>query len=132
IRSTSEVLQSRFGTCIDLAATYSAVCEAAGLHPVLAIVEGHALPGIMLAEQTLAGPVLLEAGAIRNVVAWAVLLPLDAVFSDEVSFADAGTRARGCARCWRSWKATPGPASCWRSKPWPAPCYWRRGRFASW
>ncbi|HJC29939.1 MAG TPA: DUF4011 domain-containing protein [Candidatus Dietzia intestinipullorum] len=94
IRSTSEVLQSRFGTCIDLAATYSAVCEAAGLHPVLAIVEGHALTGIMLAEQTLAGPVLLEAGAIRNLVTSDVLLPLDAVFYDEVSFAEASTRGR--------------------------------------
>lgn len=94
IRSTSEVLTTRFGTCIDLAVTYSAVCEAAGLHPVLAIVEGHALTGIMLAEQSLTGPVLLEPGAIRNLVTSEVLLPLDAVFYEEVSFAKATARGR--------------------------------------
>ncbi|MCT2234907.1 transglutaminase-like domain-containing protein, partial [Dietzia cinnamea] len=94
IRSTSEVLTSRFGTCIDLAVTYSAVCEAAGLHPVVAMVEGHALTGIMLAEQSLAGPVLLEAGAIRNLVTSDVLLPLDAVFYEDISFAEASARGR--------------------------------------
>ncbi|MBB0969114.1 DUF4011 domain-containing protein [Dietzia aerolata] len=94
IRSTSEVLSTRFGTCVDLAVTYSAVCEAAGLHPVVAMVEGHALTGIMLAEQTLTGPVLLEAGAIRNLVTSDVLLPLDAVFYDSVSFAEASKRGR--------------------------------------
>src|SRR5699024_1390231 len=48
IRSPSEVLNTRFGTCIDLSVTYAAVCEAAGLHPVIALVAGHALTGIML------------------------------------------------------------------------------------
>ncbi|WP_341254568.1 DUF4011 domain-containing protein [uncultured Dietzia sp.] len=94
IRSTSEVLTTRFGTCIDLAVTYSAVCEAAGLHPVVAMVEGHALTGIMLAEQSLASPVLLEAGAIRNLVTSNVLLPLDAVFYENVGFAEASARGR--------------------------------------
>lgn len=94
IRSTSEVLTTRFGTCVDLAVTYSAVCEAAGLNPVLAIVEGHALTGIMLAEQSLTGPVLLEPGAVRNLVTSDVLLPIDAVFYDNVSFADANARGR--------------------------------------
>lgn len=94
IRSTSEVLRSRFGTCIDLAVTYSAVCEAAGLHPVLALVDGHAVTGIMLAEQALTSPVLLEEGAIRNLVTSDVLLPIDAVFYDRVSFAEASAQGR--------------------------------------
>ena len=92
IRSTSEVLNTRFGTCIDLSVTYAAVCEAAGLHPVIALVAGHALTGIMLAEHTLTGPVLLEPGAIRNLVTSDVLLPVDAVFYEDISFADASTR----------------------------------------
>src|SRR5699024_3336193 len=66
----------------------------AGVCPVLAIVEGDARTGIMLAEQTLAGPVLLEAGAIRKLVTSDVLLPLDAVFYDEVTIAEASTRGR--------------------------------------
>lgn len=94
IRSTSEVLSTKFGTCIDLAVTYSAVCEAAGLNPVVGIVNGHAVTGIMLVEQNSPTPVVLEEGAIRNLVTSSVLLPVDAVFYDTASFAAANTRGR--------------------------------------
>lgn len=94
IRSTSEVLTSRFGTCVDLAVTYSAVCEAAGLNPVVAIVNGHAVTGIMLVEQNSPTPVVLEEGSVRNLVTSNVLLPVDAVFYDTGSFESASTRGR--------------------------------------
>ena len=52
VRSTVEVLQTGFGTCIDLSVTYAACCEAAGLNPVVLIVHGHAMAGIMLLRST--------------------------------------------------------------------------------
>ncbi|MCK4413829.1 MAG: hypothetical protein KAY32_09810 [Candidatus Eisenbacteria sp.] len=41
-----ELLQTRMGTCLDLALFYAACLERAGLHPVLFIMQGHAFAGL--------------------------------------------------------------------------------------
>ena len=42
IRLPHEVLVDRWGTCLDLATTYAAALEQAGLNPVLVLCDGHA------------------------------------------------------------------------------------------
>jgi hypothetical protein len=61
IRTPSEVLTARQGTCLDLAVTYAAALTAAGLQAVLAIVKGHAFTGWLRREE-----VLLPATAISE------------------------------------------------------------------
>ncbi len=50
IRTHSEVLTERRGTCLDLACTFAAALEQAGIHPVLAVVDGHAFTGYLTDE----------------------------------------------------------------------------------
>ncbi|KQP82155.1 DUF4011 domain-containing protein [Aeromicrobium sp. Leaf291] len=45
VRTPSEVLEGRVGTCLDTTVVLAAAIEHAGLHPVLFVVEGHAFLG---------------------------------------------------------------------------------------
>ena len=79
IRSPHEVLDGRFGTCLDLATTYAAVLEEAGLHPVLALGEGHAFAGFLADEQQLPEMVTREPGTITTLVDVGLLIPVETV-----------------------------------------------------
>ncbi len=56
IRFPSEIIEQRFGTCLDLTLLFAACCEQAGLRPLVLIHEGHAYCGCWLEEQTLPEP----------------------------------------------------------------------------
>jgi hypothetical protein len=45
VRTTTAVLQGRAGNCVDLAVTYAACLEAAGLHPLIWLTATHAFGG---------------------------------------------------------------------------------------
>lgn len=89
IRRSSAVLTDRLGTCIDLSLTYAAVAEACGLHPVVIMVPGHAMAGILLSEDTLPTPVITEPTVINNYIRSGRIMPIDAVYYDK---ADSGFR----------------------------------------
>jgi|GEM_PF-3232928 len=48
VKYTRDVLRNRAGTCIDLAITWTSVCEAVGLEPAVVLVPGHAFPAVRL------------------------------------------------------------------------------------
>ena len=77
IRSPHEVLVDRWGTCLDLAVTYAAALELAGLHPVLALVDGHAFAGHLADEEQLPEVVLRDPRTIRTYVDSGMFLPLE-------------------------------------------------------
>ena len=56
VRSPSEIIAQRLGTCLDLALLFSACCEQAGLNPLVMLHEGHAYAGCWLEERTLPEP----------------------------------------------------------------------------
>ncbi|MER6993961.1 DUF3320 domain-containing protein [Saccharopolyspora hirsuta] len=93
VRTTAEVLRDRVGNCIDLSVTYAACLEAAGLHPLIWIVDGHAFAGFFLNEERLPESVSLEPAQMINVVestkAVAVELTGIGPGSDSVDFAGA-------------------------------------------
>lgn len=96
IRSSSDVLTTRFGTCIDLSLAYAAVAEQCGLHPVVIIVPGHALTGILMTEDPLPTPVVFEPTIINNYLRSGRVMPIDAVFYSRRDFAEVvdDTRSR--------------------------------------
>ncbi|MFD4326086.1 DUF3320 domain-containing protein [Nocardioides sp. NPDC058538] len=53
IRTHKEVLEDRWGTCLDLATTFAAALEAAGISPVLVLTTGHAFAGWLTQENHL-------------------------------------------------------------------------------
>lgn len=51
LRTPSQVIDNRRGTCIDLALLLAACCEYVGLYPVIFLLEGHAFPGYWRSEE---------------------------------------------------------------------------------
>lgn len=50
VRIPSEVLNNKFGTCLDLSILYCACLESVGLNPLLIIIDGHAFAGCFLED----------------------------------------------------------------------------------
>lgn len=56
VRTPEQVLEDGMGTCLDLAVLCAAALEQAGLRPLLLLVEGHALCGVHLRDETATEP----------------------------------------------------------------------------
>ena len=77
IRAPHEVLVDRWGTCLDLATTYAAALEQAGLNPVLVLCDGHAFCGHLLDDQQLPELVVRDSRMILNYVEAGLLIPVE-------------------------------------------------------
>lgn len=101
VRTTAQVLDERLGTCVDLAVLYAACLEQVGLHPLLWVVEGHALAGYLREGGALGQTVVTEANAMINLVESGRAVPVEAAFHDisgDGSFANAVAAGRNRLR----------------------------------
>ncbi|GAB3165148.1 DUF3320 domain-containing protein [Myceligenerans halotolerans] len=64
IRSHTEVLTDRLGTCLDIACLYAAALEQAGIHPVLTVTKNHAFTGYLTEDRQLPGLTVAASDAI--------------------------------------------------------------------
>ncbi|MHA7618118.1 DUF4011 domain-containing protein [Cellulosimicrobium cellulans] len=100
IRTHAQVLEERRGTCLDLACTFAAALEQAGVHPVLALVDGHAFAGYLTDDSELPSVTVSEPSGIVTVADSdlfdAVETTLLCARDEPVSFDD----ARGAVRHW--------------------------------
>ncbi|OBF48777.1 DUF4011 domain-containing protein [Mycolicibacterium monacense] len=97
VRTTAQVLDERFGTCIDLAVTYAACIEQTGLHPLIWLVDGHAFTGFMLNEESLAHTSLTETNTMVNLFESNRAIAVEAIYYEqgpEGSFRSAVEAAR--------------------------------------
>lgn len=97
VRTTAQVLDDRFGTCIDLSVAYAACLEQAGLRPVLWLVDGHALTGFVREDEGLPEAVLTEPNQLVNLVESGRVVPLEAAYYDDgdpTSFSEAISAAK--------------------------------------
>ncbi|WP_170163172.1 DUF4011 domain-containing protein [Bogoriella caseilytica] len=103
VRTHAQVLEERRGTCLDLACTYAAALEQAGIHPVIAVVKGHAFTGYLTEETELPAVALTDESAIVTVadsdVFDAVETTALCVHEEPIAF----DQARGLVRRW--WRA---------------------------
>jgi hypothetical protein len=67
IRSHGAVLEQRMGTCLDLACTYAAALEQAGLAPVLVVTRNHAFCGYLTEDTQLPETHIADKGAIITI-----------------------------------------------------------------
>lgn len=88
VRSSSEVLQSRLGTRVDLSLTFSAVAEQCGLRPVILMVPGHALTGIITTNDPLGSPVEFDPAVINNYLRSGRIMPIEAFFYHKTGFTE--------------------------------------------
>ncbi|MBP1159800.1 hypothetical protein JOE46_001959 [Rhodococcus sp. PvR099] len=81
VRTTAQVLEDRFGTCIDLSVAYAACLEAAGLHPLIWLTDSHAFSGYLQDENTkLVRSSLTEQNALVNLVESGIAVAIDAIY----------------------------------------------------
>jgi DNA polymerase III delta prime subunit len=102
IRSHGQVLDDRYGTCLDLSVLYAAVLEAAGLHPVIVVTQGHAFAGYLTEDAQLPDVGVTQPGAISTVMDSDLFEAVETTAvcaGDEPAGFDA---ARGHARRWRT------------------------------
>ncbi|MBM4281149.1 MAG: DUF4011 domain-containing protein [Deltaproteobacteria bacterium] len=90
IRSHEQVLADRQANCLDVSVLVAAAWEAAGLHPFVVLVDGHAFPGVWLTEFQLHEPTLDDPLPIRKRVELGEALVVDSSAAVQgVAFADA-------------------------------------------
>ena len=52
VRLPDNIISNKLANCLDLSLLYAACMEAAGLHPLVIFIEGHAFVGVWLVEET--------------------------------------------------------------------------------
>lgn len=77
IRPVETVLGERWGTCLDLALTFSAAVEQAGLNPVIVLQQGHAFAGFLVTDSKLSDVVLTDSTMMSNLVRSNLLVTVD-------------------------------------------------------
>lgn len=77
IRTPEQVISSKLGTCLDTTVFLAACIEQAGLRPLIALLEGHALPGVWLLDKSLDGPVAEHQSFLVNRAALGELLMIE-------------------------------------------------------
>jgi len=69
VRLPSDILEQRFGNCLDLSLLFAACCEQAGLHSMVLVHEGHAYAGCWLEQRTMPEPSSDDLQHVRKLVA---------------------------------------------------------------
>ncbi|MCE5256602.1 MAG: DUF4011 domain-containing protein, partial [Spirochaetaceae bacterium] len=66
VRSPSQVIEARIGTCLYLTMLFASCLEQCGLHPLVIFIQGHAFVGCWLAEETFSNTIIDDITAIRK------------------------------------------------------------------
>lgn len=69
IRRPSTIAEERLATCLDITLLFAAGLEAAGLHPVILMFDGHAAAGVWLAKRTFAHAIETDQMEVRKALA---------------------------------------------------------------
>jgi very-short-patch-repair endonuclease len=78
VRLPDQLLRERMGCCLDLTLLFASALEAMGLHPLLLLIQDHALPAVWLIDERFPEGLVEDAARLRNLVALGHLLPFDA------------------------------------------------------
>lgn len=77
VRMIDRVLQENFGTCLDLSLALMSLWEQCGMHPLLLLTQGHAMPAVWTYDTHLAQTVIDEPARIRNLIELGEILPVE-------------------------------------------------------
>lgn len=84
IRTPSQVLDGRVGTCLDTALLFAAALEQAGLNPLVVLTKGHAFTGVWLQPQEFAQILVEDASAVRKRVELQELIVFETTLATRV------------------------------------------------
>lgn len=66
VRSPSQIWEGRVGTCLDTSLLFAACLEQCRLHPLVVVLDGHALVGCWLVDDCFPGAVVDDAATVRT------------------------------------------------------------------
>ena len=69
IRRPSRIAEERLATCLDTTLLFAAALEAAGLHPIVLMFDGHAAVGVWLTKRTFANAIEPDQMEVRKALA---------------------------------------------------------------
>lgn len=69
VRRPGKIAEERLATCLDTTLLFAAALEAAGLHPVILMFDGHAAAGVWLAQRTFANTIETDQMEVRKALA---------------------------------------------------------------
>jgi len=99
IRTPAQVIEERLGTCLDLACTYAACLEQAGLNPVICLIKGHAYAGLLTdGDIGFKNPSLTLRNVAINLQDGGILVPVETVgftSGTDIDFAEAVGISKG-------------------------------------
>ena len=90
VRLVDRVLREQLGTCLDLSLLLMGMWEQCGLHPLVLLPEGHAMPAVWTHDAHLAEAVIDEPARIRNLVELGEVIPVESTHLTEPGAAYAG------------------------------------------
>jgi len=77
IRLVDRIVREGFGSCLDLSLLLASLWEQVGLHPLVLLLEGHAIPAVWTRETHLPEPAIDEPARIRNFVELGEIVPVE-------------------------------------------------------
>ena len=80
IRTPDEICRERLATCLDLVLLTAACLEQAGLHPIIVVLQEHAMCGVWLEKETFANPVADDLASLRNRMELGAILVIETTF----------------------------------------------------
>ena len=80
VRLPSQILDGKIATCLDMAMLFASAFEQAGLNPIIALPEAHALAGVWLQPEDLSSIVIDDAETLRKRVDLEELLLFETTF----------------------------------------------------
>ncbi|HYF15047.1 MAG TPA: DUF4011 domain-containing protein [Phycisphaerales bacterium] len=103
VRLVDRVCAERLGCCLDLSVLLAGLWEQCGLHPLVVVIEGHAMPALWTHEAHLPEPAIDDAARVRNLIELGEIVVVESTLATEAgsSFSDAARSARDRLRSYK-------------------------------
>lgn len=107
VRLVDRLLRERLGTCLDLSLLLMSMLEQCGLHPLLLLPEGHAMPAVWTHDAHLPETTIDEPARVRNLIELGEVVPIESTlltqagstFGDSVDAAKRRMESPGSGFC---------------------------------
>lgn len=106
-RLIDRVLNEKFGTCLDLSLMLMSLWEQCGMHPLLLLPQGHAMPAVWTHDTHLAQAVIDEPARVRNLIELGEVLPVESTYLTQ-----AGASFGGAVEAAKRTMQSPGETFC--------------------
>ena len=90
VRLIDRVMREKLGTCLDLTLGLMSLWEQCGMHPLILLTQGHAMPAVWTHDTHLSQTVIDEPARIRNLIELGEVLPVESTHLTQAGASFAG------------------------------------------